>query len=166
MLRPLLLLACAFVLCGCSHYQLGTGSTLAFRTLAVEPVANRTQLPQAQALLSTRLREGFARDARITLADASAADAVLTVTITSYVREVAAAREDDTGLARKFNVTLGATCTLRNRLTGAVIFRDRPVQAVREVFTDSGQLQAEYQTLPLLVEALTQRIVHVTLDQW
>lgn len=152
---------------GCSHYQLGTGSTLGFHSLYVEPVANKTLLPQSQPLLSTRLRENFARDPRIQLSNSAAgADATLVVIINDYRREVAAVREGDTGLARKFNVTLGALCTLRDNRTGAAIFENRPVTAVREVFTDSGQLQSEYQTLPLLAEALATKVVHTALDVW
>lgn len=165
--RGLLLAAALALLPGCTHYRLGTGGTPAFRSLHVEAVGNRTLLPQAQPLVTTRLRETFVRDGRTQLSNSpDAADATLTVVITEYRRDVAAVREGDTGLARKFNVTLGATCTLRDNRTGRPIFEQRPVTAVREVFTDSGQLQAEYQTLPLLAEALAARIVHTTLDTW
>ncbi len=161
------LLLSVLSLTGCAHYQLGTGSAPKFRTLYVEPVANKTLLPQSQPLLSTRLRETLARDGRVSLANtAPAADATLTVTITNYYREVAAVREGDTGLARKFNVTLGVTCSLRDNRSGQFIFENRPVNAMREVFTDSGQLQAEYQTLPLLAEALALKIAHAALDVW
>jgi hypothetical protein len=166
--RAGVLLALALVFtAGCANYQLGTGSTPSFRTLYVEPVANKTLLPQSQPLLSTRLRESFARDARVQLTNsASAADATLVVVINDYHREIAAVREGDTGLARKFNVTLGASCTLRDNRTGRTLFENRPITAVREVFTDSGQLQAEYQTLPLLADALATKVVHTALDIW
>jgi Lipopolysaccharide-assembly len=152
---------------GCANYRLGTGVSSAFRTLYIEPVANQTLLPQSQALLSTHLRESFARDGRITLVNTSeAADATLSVLINDYHRDVAAGRADDTGLARKFDVTLGASCTLRDRRTGHAIFSGRPVQVRREVFTDSGQLQAEFQTLPLLTDALARKVVSAALDVW
>lgn len=165
---PILLLAvCLFLAAGCANYRLGTESTLTFRTLYVEPVANKTLLPQSQPLVSTRLRETFARDPRVRLThSAGDADATLTVVINDYHRDIAAVREGDTGLARKFNLTLGAACTLRNNRTGQMIFENRPITAVREAFTDSGQLQAEYQTLPLLAEALATKVVHATLDVW
>lgn len=179
--RPFSIFAALFALvflgiftAGCANYQLGTGSTPSFRTLYIEPVANKTLLPQSQPLLSTRLRETFARDGRVALANSAAgADATLTIVINDYHREVAAVREGDTGLARKFNVTLGALCTLRDNRTGQPIFENRPVAAVREVFTgrtgesaDIRQLQAEYQTLPLLAEALATKVTHVALDVW
>src|SRR3954470_11852650 len=84
---------------GCSHYHLGTEGKLAFRTLYIEPVANKTLLPQAQALMSTQLRECFARDSRVTLVNSSeGADATLNVTLDDYHRDVATVREGDTGL--------------------------------------------------------------------
>src|SRR3954469_2484830 len=166
-LRLLFSLVCTLILAGCAHYQLGTGGNIAFRTLYVEPVANKTLLPQSEALVSTRVRETFARDGRVQLGNSSSGtDATLTIVINDYHREISAVREGDTGLARKFNVTLGALCTLRDNRSGKVLFENRPVNAVREVFTDSGQLQSEYQTLPLLAEALAAKIAHTALDVW
>lgn len=158
---------CLLITSGCANYRLGTGANPGFQTLYVEPVGNKTLLPQSQPLVSARLRETFARDARVQLTNSAAnADATLTVVLNDYRRDVAAVREDDTGLARKFNVTLGATCTLRDNRSGKIIFENRPVTAVREVFTDSGQQQAEYQTLPLLAEALSLKVLHTALDVW
>lgn len=163
------LIACTSILglSGCAHYNLGTGGAPAFRTLYIEPVTNKTLLPQSHAILSTRLRETFARDGRTSLLNSDAgADATLTVVINTYEREVAAVREGDTGLARKFNVTLGALCTLRDNRSGKTLFENRPIAAVREVFTDPGLIQAEYQTLPLLAESLSAKIAHAALDLW
>jgi Lipopolysaccharide-assembly len=152
---------------GCSHYQLGTGGKPAFTTLYLEPVANQTILPQAQAVISAQLRERFARDGRVTLVNSPAeADASLKVVILGYTREVATVREGDTGLARKFRLTLGASCTLRDNRAGKILFQNRPVNTHRDAFTDGGQLQSEYQTLPLLAEALAEKIAHATLDVW
>lgn len=151
---------------GCSHYQLGTGPGPEFHTLYVEPVANQTTLPQAREIVSTRLRDAFARDGRVTLVNSPAeADATLTVAIADYHRSIAAVREDDTGLARKFDLILGVDCTLRTR-GGKTVLDRRRIEAVREAFTDAGQLQAEFQTLPLLADALAAKVVHAALDVW
>lgn len=166
-LPVLVLLAAALGLAGCSHYQLGTGAAPAFATLYVAPVANQTLLPQAQTIVSSQLRTAFTTDGRITLVNSAAeAHATLTVIIHDYHRDVAAAREDDTGLARKFTIALGATCTLRDNRSGLVLFSGRPVTVHRDAYTDSGQLQSEYQTLPLLAETLAQKISHTVLDTW
>lgn len=163
----LLALVIATSLAGCSHYQLGTGGRAPLRTLYVEPVTNRAPVPQAEALLATQVRQAFVRDGRIELVNSpGAADAVLTIVISEYFREVAAVREDDTGLARKYNLTLGVTCTLKSQRGGPPGFERRPIRAVREAFTDGGQLQSEYQTLPLLAEVVARNVVHATLDVW
>lgn len=157
----------AIVLAACGHYQLGTEGKLAFTTLYVAPVGNATMLPQAQAAVSTQLRETLGRDGRVTLVNEPAgADATLTVTLKDYHRDVRAVREDDTGLARKFALTLGAECTLHDNRGGRDLFAKRAVAVSRDAFTDGGQLQSEYQAVPLLADALAQKISHAVLDVW
>lgn len=161
---PLLALACC---ASCAHYRLGTGAAVPFRTLYVEPVANRTLLPQSQPLVSTQLRQAFMRDGRVSLVNSpESADAILAVEISEYHREVAAARADDTGLARKFDLTLAVNCTLRDGRTGKNLWENRTVRTRREAFTDGGQLQSEYEALPLLAESLARKVLHATLDTW
>lgn len=152
---------------GCANYQRGTGTTPKFSTLFVAPVTSVALLPQAQALVTTQLREALIRDGRVTLVNsAQAADAVLQVTLTSYDRAASVARSDDTGLARRFNVTLHAHATLTDNHTKQVYFTQRPLIAERGVFTDSGLVPAEYQALSLLVEQLAGEAVHAVLDTW
>ncbi|MDB6095426.1 MAG: hypothetical protein JWM32_2988 [Verrucomicrobia bacterium] len=152
---------------GCASYRLGTDAKLAFTTLYVAPVANKTLLPQAQAIVSTQLRERLGRDGRVTLVNSPAeADATLTVVIRDYHRDVRAVREDDTGLARKFALILGTDCTLHDNRANRDLFTHRSVVATRDAYTDSGQLQSEYQTLPLLAESLADKVSHAVLDVW
>ena len=73
---------------------------------------------------------------------------------------------DDTGLARRFDVSLRARATLSDRRSGKDIFTDRVLNAKRGVFTDSGQLQSEYQNLPLLSAELAKQAVQAALDTW
>ncbi len=152
---------------GCAHYQLGTGSTPKFSKLFIAPVGSDALIPQAQALVTTQLREAFIKDGRIALvASAEEADAVLKVTLSSYQREIAVVRPDDTGLARRYDVALHAKATLANKTDGSFYFENRELVATRGVFTDSGQIPAEYQTLPLLAEKLADETVHAVLDTW
>ncbi|MEO7799091.1 MAG: LPS assembly lipoprotein LptE [Opitutaceae bacterium] len=152
---------------GCSHYQLGTDGKLAFTTLYIEPVGNETLVPQAQALMSARLRERFARDGRVNLVNSpQGADATLKVSLNDYHHTVATVREGDTGLARKFTLTFGAVCSLRDNRAQKNLFENRPVSTHRDAFTEGGKLQADYQTLPLLAESLSDRIAHAVLDVW
>lgn len=152
---------------GCGHYQLGTGAKPSFATLYVEPVENQTLLPQARAILTTRIRDAFLRDNRVTIANSpETADATLLVTIRDYRREVASVKENDTGLARKFTLSLRVTCTLVDRRSGRPLFENREVRVERDAFSDGGQVQAEYQTLPLMADALGQRVADAVLDVW
>jgi outer membrane lipopolysaccharide assembly protein LptE/RlpB len=160
-------LGAVLLLAGCAQYRLGTETKVTFRTVFLEPVQDSARVPQSRALLDGRLREAFLRDGRTSVvAAANDADVTLTVAITDYRREVAAVRENDTGLARKFNLLFTVACRLRDNRSGRMIWEDRTITVQREAFTDSGQLQAEYVTLPLLAEAAAGKIVHAALDVW
>ena len=161
----LLIIGCA--LTGCTSYQLGTGSTAKFTTLFIAPITSEALIPQAQALVTTQLREAFIHDGRVQLVNsAESADAVLTVTLAGYNRAVAVSRPDDTGLARRFDVTLTAKATLTDNRTKQAYFTSRLLEAKRGVFTDSGLVPSEYQALPLLAELLAGEAVHAVLDTW
>jgi hypothetical protein len=151
----------------CSHYQLGTQTKPPFTTLYVAPVEDRAMLPQAQALVTAEIREALIKDGRVTVVSSpDTADAVLHVSLVGYDREVAAANPADTGLARKFALNLHASCTLTDRRTGRPCFANRDLVVTKDAFTDSGQLQSEYQALPLLAAALADRVAHAVLDVW
>ncbi len=151
----------------CSHYQLGTKTKLAFATLYVAPVENRAMLPQAQAIVATEIRDALLKDGRVTLVTSpEAADATLRITLVGYEREVAVASSVDTGLARKFALSLRAACTLTDNRTGKPLFTHREIRVTKDAYTDSGQLQAEYQALPLLAGALAGKVAHTVLDVW
>jgi len=161
-------LAGLLFLSGCANYRLGTGGKVSFQTLYIAPVVNESNVPQAVALVSTQLREAFLHDARIILVNTpEEADATLTIHLVKYDRELATRDTSDTGLARKFDVTLHANATLRDNRDNKLIFENRKVDAVRQVFTDAGQqLQAEYQNVPLLAETLAKNVRSATLDVW
>lgn len=163
------LLACSglIVLGSCSHYRLGTGAQLQFESVYIEPVVVKALIPQSRALFTTQLRESFIRDGRVAVVNAlEDADVSILLVVRSYEREVATARPDDTGLARKFIVSIKADVTLTDRRTNRILFENRPLATRRELFTDSGQSQAEYQLLPLLAGDLAESARHAVLDVW
>jgi len=153
---------------GCANYRLGTGGKLSFRTLYVAPVVNESNTPQAVAIVSTQLREAFLHDSRVILVNTpDEADATLTVHLVKYLRDGQTRESGDTGLARKFDITLNAEATLKDNRDNKVIFQNRKVQATRQIFTDNGQqLQAEFQNIPLLAETLAKNVLAATLDVW
>jgi len=161
------LLAVLGLATSCSNYQLGTGATVKFSSLYVAPVKSDALLPQARVLVATQVREALLRDGRVRIADsAEQADAVLTIVLSSYNRQMVVSRQDDTGLARRFEVTLLAHATLVDNRTKQTYFSQRPLEAKRGIFTDSGLVPAEYEGLPLLAEDLGNATVHAVLDTW
>jgi len=161
----LVIAACG--LASCAHYHLGTGAAPKFSRLYITPVTSEALIPQAQALITTQLREAFIKDGRVALAaSATEADAVLSLTLTKYQRDVAVSRPADTKLARRFDISLHARATLTIGADHKAAFTDRPLVANRGVFNDDGQQQSEFQALPLLAEILAQQALHATLDTW
>jgi len=163
---PALLLG-LLALAGCAHYRLGTSARPAFATLYVAPVESTVLLPQARAVVASAVREAFLKDGRVALAASpEAADATLRITLVGYDRTVMASNSADTGLAREFALNLRAACTLTDNRTGKPLFAGRQITATRSAYVDSGQLQVEYQALPLLAETLASQVTHAALDVW
>jgi hypothetical protein len=91
---------------------------------------------------------------------------VLMVKLSSYGRQVVVSQQNDTGRARRFEVTLLAHATLMDNRTRAAYFTERQLEAKRGVFTDSGLVPSEYEGMPLLAETLANQTVHAVLDTW
>ncbi|HQF39051.1 MAG TPA: LPS assembly lipoprotein LptE [Opitutaceae bacterium] len=164
--RSLLALALLAGLAGCSHYHLGAPGRPVAQSLFVAPATNSAFAPQAGPLVTNAVRLALARDGRIGLAaDAAAAEATLEIHLVRFERDVLAARHDDTALARKFAAKLTAEITVRDRNEKILLDR-RTIAVARDVFVDSGLQPAEYQTMPLLAEALAVEIAHAVLDTW
>lgn len=162
-----LLLAAALLggLTACTHYHLGTPGAPLVQTVFVEPAANASFAPQAGPLVTDAVRLAIARDGRIELASGSAAAATLSIHLVRYERDALAARRDDTVLARKFAAKLTAEITLVDT-AGKTLIDRRTIEVARDVFVDSGLQPTEYQTMPLLAEALATEIAHALLDTW
>jgi len=151
----------------CGHYRLGTSGQLTFSTLYVAPIAMKALIPQSQPIFDTKIRDSFSGDGRVTLENqANLADATLSITILDYKRDIATVRPGDTGLARKFLITITAEATLVERTSGRELFSRRKIVAKRDAYTDGGQQQAEYQLLPLLAQELADKAAHAVLDTW
>ncbi len=154
------------VLAGCSHYQLGAPGKPLAEIVFVQPAVNAAFAPQAAPLVTDAVRLALARDGRIELAaHEGGAAARLQIRLVRFERDVLAARHDDTALARKFASRLTAEITLTDH-NGRILVDRRNISATRDVFVDSGLQPTEYQTMPLLAEALATEIAHALLDSW
>ena len=165
--RFILLTALLFASAAGCNYHLGTSAQLPYRKIYVAPVVNQTYIPQAQAPLTDALIQAFLRDGSLsTTAHPEEADVVLETNLTDYKRSTSATDEDDTLLARSFNVMLEAECTLRDRRTGEIYFKQRPLEASTHVFFESGFQSAEYQNVPKLTQKLAREIRNAVLGIW
>jgi len=167
-LRPLALLALALAasLAGCTSYRMGDPAQLPFASIHVEPPLNTSTAPQAAALVGTALSRQLDRTGRVALSPAGSADASVQVTLVRLTREPTISRAEDTGLARRWRVTLEAEVTLTDRRTGKDYFSRRTVSAFDEVYSDSGLVTAEYQNMPLLASRLAEAIAYEITAAW
>lgn len=162
----LLVLTSILIFSGCASYQLGRHAEPPFRSIYVKPVANASFAPQAQALLTTQIREAFLHDGLIEVETEDQADAVLEVVLREFERHVAATRSDDTGVADKLRLDLRADCTLSDSRTGQVYINKRPIIATADSFPQESSQQAEFQNMPVLTNNLARRIVYEVLQVW
>jgi len=163
---------------GCKSYMLGHPAELPFKTIYIQPAKNDSFAPQAQALVSSQIREAVIRDGRVTLiADPDEADAVLAITLTEYSRNAAARRQDDTELAQDFDITLRARLELHDQRSGNYFFEGREVEArtvgyLNDPFTTAGApdtqglIQAEYNAMPRLARELGRKAADELLSVW
>lgn len=165
----LLVFTCLFsalLLGGCGRYQLGRNAEPPFRSVYVKPVSNASFAPQAQALLTTQVREAFLHDGLVQVRTEDEADAVLEIVLQDFRRTVAATRIEDTGLAEKLRLELRADCTLSDSRTGQVYFKNRLMTATADSFPEESSQQAEFQTMPTLTQNLARRIAYEVLQVW
>lgn len=165
-------------LSGCKSYQFGNPTELPFKSIYIQPVTNGSFAPQAQALLSSQIREAFIRDGRTQVVTSEdEADAVLLVNLTEYGRTAAARQSDDTVLARDFDLALTAKVSLFDQNKGDYYFQGRELRERSNAYADnpyadSGTLptqdflQAEYQAMPRLTRDLARKIADEVLSPW
>lgn len=152
-LKTLFLAILLIQLSACQAYRLGSPVEIPFKSIYIAPVTNHSYAPQAQAIISTMLREDFIQDARVHLvATKKTADAVLFVDLTEYERNSTARNQQDTVVADSFDVRLGAKVSLLDQRTGDYLFRSRPVRVTTNAYTNNP-----YNDDPTIVYQLSER---------
>lgn len=152
-------------LIGCASYQAGDGTAVPFSSIKIDPVINQSFAPQINPVINHDLREAFIQTSRVQV-DSTSPDAQLSVTLTKYNRETIATNSQDTGLARKYELTLTASCDLVDLNESKPLFSTREVTATVDIFLDAGQTQAETNAIPLLSKKLAEAIANEVLQVW
>lgn len=152
-------------LLGCASYQAGDGSVVPFSSIKIDPVVNESLAPQINQVMNHDLREAFIHKSGLQV-DTTSPDAQLSVTLTTYNRETIATNSQDTGLARKYELTLTASCYLIDLNESKPLFSAREVTATVDIFLDAGQTQAETNAIPILSKKLSEAIANEVLQVW
>lgn len=162
----LLSMASVGLFSACSHYQLGRSSTPCFCSLGIAPICNNSFAPQIQSLLADQLVRAFVTDGTLQIMPVGDADATLEVTIIDYVQSIEATRDDDTALARSYDLTIRVVCTLIDNCTRKKLFDCVPVSAKLDLQVNSNFVDVQYQAMPALARILAQRIRDRVLNPW
>jgi outer membrane lipopolysaccharide assembly protein LptE/RlpB len=161
-------------LTACKSYQLGHPAELPFETLYVAPAANESYAPQAQALVSTAVRNAIIRDGRVRLiAQPEEADAILKLTLSDYQRATGTRDPQDTSLAQDYDLILNVQIDLYDQRSKAYLIEsktltDATVAYLRNPYTgqSDGLTQAESQAMPRLARDLARKIADEVLSAW
>lgn len=162
-----ILFAAAFTLGGCASYRVGSPAELPYRAIRVAPAVNRSDLPQIEALLSSAMRHEIEQSSALELSTGGRADALLEISVLEAKREMVAVSPDDVGRARKFELTLLLSVSLRDTADSSKFyFRDRTITVTQDIYTDSGQITAEYQATPELARLAATQVSELIVDLW
>ena len=167
MLRILPLLISISILQGCANYKLGLPEGPPFRTIFIPAVVNNSFAPQMQILLTTSLREAFAKGKTVRIANSRKdADATLEITVTGYQRRMATAQQQDTGQPASFYLNLNAHGTLVNNRTGDIYFKSRPFVGKIQSYGGDKLVERERQNLHILARNLSREIQQEVTSTW
>ena len=157
---------------GCTQYEWNRPA-LPFKTIYVQPVTNSAFVPQAQAGLSTQIRQALIRDGRLKLVNNPAkAGAILQINLIDYERESAVRSSKDSEVALGFDLTLEAEIALFNQSSNEYLFKGRKHRTTTNTFGSDPSSnedtfhRAEYQAMTRITEDLADEIASAVLEIW
>ncbi len=173
--------AAVALLAGCGTYKAGSGRPLA-DSVYIGPAVNESFLPQIDVVVTERLRDAFMGDSGVRLADRDSADAILNVTISEFSREGRAhglpveetgpdgnlTLQEDTGMARAFDLFLRAHVQLVDSVSGRVLLEDEFMATTQSIPTPyyRGSAEEERLLLPVLARDLARQIRIAIESRW
>ena len=164
-----LLIISLLVLSGCASYQLGQpGNADAYNSVYVIPIRNESSFPMLKSSLTASIRKSISDTGFLSIASKDDAHTVLETRVVSVVRDIAAVSSIDVGRGRKYELEFETLCSLyrKNGSQLEPVFIDRRILTKQDIFTDSGQVNAEHQAGPEIAGAIGQRIAKTIVDTW
>ena len=157
----------SLLLSGCASYQLGEPTQLPYRVLSVASPKNLSSLPNLEGALASALRQSILQAAPLELSQSTNHDAILELTILEAKRDIAAVTAEDVGRGRKFEFKIDFELSLRK--TGAAeeyFIRSRIFTIKRDIFTESGLVDAEHQAGPEIAREAAVKTIEIITDLW
>ena len=117
-------------------------------------------------MLTAQLCNYLSRAGQLSLAGEGDANALLEVVITEYEKTPWASSERDTGISQSFRLKMTVSCTLKNRATNEVYFKDRLITKYITAYAASGQAESEYQNMPQLTREIAKDAANEVTAIW
>ncbi|HEY8965110.1 MAG TPA: LPS assembly lipoprotein LptE [Candidatus Methylacidiphilales bacterium] len=169
LLRPILALALVFALAGCAGYRLGStgGKNIqGINSIYIPVIRNLTLEPGMEVPTTTAIIRAFDQDGTLRTTGSGAADAELTVAITSVGREQMQTEYYDVSASTQLKLVVTARVTCLNRKTGRKIADNVEVTGINSYFVGRDQVEAERQALPMAEQDLAKHIVSLVVEGW
>jgi len=151
---------------GCVGYRLGTTLPADVKTIHVPTFVNRSGEPLLENEATRATRQAFQQDGALRLArEATAADLVLTTTLTRLKLEPLRYRQDRPRATREYRVLVEAEIVaVRTRPAGVLVQRKVAGEATFEFGGDLATAKAT--ALPLAAADLAHQIVRAVAESW
>lgn len=157
----------ALFLSGCASYQIGEPAPLPYRAISVSPPKNLSTLPQLEGPLAAALRQAILQAGSLELAQSGNSDATLELTIVEARREIAAVTAEDLGRGRKFQLLVEFELSLKSSgQQEDYLVNSRRFTVTRDIFTESGLVDAEHQAGPEIAREAAQLSIEIISDLW
>ncbi len=155
------------LLCGgCLGYRLGGQLPPGINSVFVPTVENDTDQPQLEAETTAAIIERFQSDGRLSIRDATSADATLQVRIVNS--ELTPVRYDRQAsvTATEYRLTLSAEVTLIRHADHENLLYKRVVQGWEEFATDGDLPAARRDAVPEAARELGRQVVRTVVEYW
>jgi len=161
MLRAIALSA----LTGCSSYNLGSSLPAGIEVINVPTFINKTSEPLLEVMTTSQTISEIQRDGTLSIGEAEKSDIILYVSLTNLELTPLRYETEKTTTTREYRVTITASITLKNRITGKIMTRD--IVTGEKDFMPSGDLSSSKRdALPLAARDLAHSIVERVVEYW
>jgi hypothetical protein len=164
-IKPLVASVLALILSGCAGYRVGSTLDKSIQTVCLK-VVNKTDEPSVEVQVMKSLRAELQMDGRLKVRPEDVADAILSVTLTSYYLVPLAYNHDRGPQVVEYRLELTGTVELRNAETDEVILENPSVRGWSDFPYAADLTTAKLGALPGAAADLARKVVSGTVTAW